>query len=99
MPVTVLNATAITGLAADISAAITGNGEGWQTGTPGGYPNSDVSATTVYYTEGDEKQQQAAEQLKEQFPQLSGPAVRFFEVPAEVQAPGLVVVAAGDWTP
>ena len=99
VPVTVLNATDVTGLAADISAAISGNGKGWRTGTPGGYPNADVAATTVYYTEGNEKQRQAALQLKEQFPQLSGPAVRFFEVPAEVQAPGLVVVAAGDWKP
>jgi hypothetical protein len=99
VPVTVLNATAITGLAADISGAIAGNGQGWTTETPGGYPNGDVAATTVYFTEGDAQQEQAALQLKEQFPQLSGPAPRFFEVPAEVPAPGLVVVAAGDWKP
>jgi hypothetical protein len=41
----------------------------------------------------------AALQLIEQFPQLQGPTPRFFEVPADVQAPGLVVVAAGDWQP
>ena len=99
VPVTVLNATTITGLAADISTAIAGNGQGWQTGTPGGYPGTDVAATTVYFTEGDEKQRQAALQLVEQFPQLRGPAVRFFEVPPEVAAPGLVVVATGDWKP
>ena len=99
VPVTVLNATTITGLAADVSAAISGSGTGWRTGTPGGYPNGDIAATTVYYVEGNDKQRQAALQLKEQFPQLSGPAVRFFEVPAEVRAPGLVVVAAGDWKP
>lgn len=99
VPVTVLNGTQITGLAADISAAIAGNGKGWRTLEPAGYPTGDVAATTVFYTRGDEKQRQAAMQLKEQFPQLSGPAPRFFEVPATVRAPGLVVVAAGDWLP
>jgi hypothetical protein len=99
VPVTVLNGTQITGLAADISAAIAGNGKGWRTAEPAGYPKGDVAATTVFYTRGDEKQRQAAMQLKEQFPQLSGPAPRFFEVPPEVRAPGLVVVAAGDWLP
>ena len=51
--------------------------------------------TTVYFTEGDETQRQAALQLVEQFPQLQGPAPRFFELPAEITAPGLVIVAAG----
>ncbi len=97
VPVTVLNGTDVTGLAAAISAEI--EGEGWETADPGGYPKDDVAATTVFFTEGDEKQRQAALQLVDQFPQLEGPVVRFFAVPAEVQAPGLVVVAAGDWQP
>ncbi len=97
VPVTVLNATTVDGLAADISAKI--KGQGWKTVKPGGYPNDDVAATTVFYTKGNEKQRQAAEQLVEQFPQLEGPVVRFFEVPATIKAPGLVVVAAGDWKP
>jgi hypothetical protein len=33
------------------------------------------------------------------FPQLQGPTPRFFEVPAGVTAPGLVVVTTGDWQP
>ena len=39
------------------------------------------------------------EDLVLQFPQLQGPTERFFEVPATVKAPGLVVVLAGDWKP
>jgi hypothetical protein len=97
VPVTVLNATDVNGLAAAIASAIVA--EGWESPAVGGYPNGDVAATTVYFTEGDEQQRQAAVQLVDQFPELSGPAPRFFEVPADVAAPGLVVVAAGDWQP
>ena len=99
VPVTVLNSTDVEGLAARISSEIQGNGEGWKTGEPGPYDGGDIAATTVYFTEGDEKQRQAALQLVEQFPELQGPVVRFFEVPAELGATGLVVVAAGDWQP
>jgi hypothetical protein len=95
-PVTVLNATDINGLAADVSELIAAGG--WETTGVGGYLSGDIAATTVYYTEGDENQQAAAASLKAQFPQLAGPAVRFFELPADVTAPpGLVVVLAGPW--
>jgi hypothetical protein len=97
VPVTVLNATKVTGLAAKISTVI--KGKGWQTAEPGGYPKSDVAASTVFFTEGDDQQRQAALQLIEQFPQLQGPTPRFFEVPSTVDAPGLVVVLTGDWKP
>jgi hypothetical protein len=97
VPVTVLNATDITGLAGKISAAVVG--AGWESPGVGAYENTDVPVSTVFFTEGDENQRQAALQLIEQFPQLSGPAPRFFELPADVTAPGLVVVAAGDWQP
>jgi hypothetical protein len=97
VPVTVLNSTDIDGLAAGISEVI--EAKGWQTAKPGGYPKDDVAVSTVFFTEGDEKQRQAALQLVEQFPELAGPVVRFFEVPDVVEAPGLVVVAAGDWKP
>ena len=40
---------------------------------------------------------QAAESLKAQFPQLQTTAVRGFEVPADVTAPGIVVVLTADW--
>ena len=97
VPVTVLNATDITGLAGKISTAVVGGG--WESPGVGAYEGGDVPVSTVFFTEGDENQRQAALQLIEQFPQLSGPAPRFFELPADVTAPGLVVVAAGDWTP
>jgi hypothetical protein len=42
-------------------------------------------------------QQQAAAQLVEQFPDVSGPVPRYFEL--DEAAPGLVVVATGNWRP
>lgn len=97
VPITVLNATSITGLAAKISGTVVGGG--WEAAGVGAYAGGDVAASTVYYTEGDENQRQAAVQLVDQFPELQGPAVRFFELPAEMTTPGLVIVAAGDWKP
>jgi hypothetical protein len=96
VPVTVLNATDTTGLAGRISAALTGSG--WPAAGTGQYTGGDVPVTTVYFTEGDEQQRQAAVQLVDQFPQITGPATRFFPVPDQA-TPGLVVVAAGDWKP
>jgi hypothetical protein len=97
VPVTVLNATAVNGLAGKISATIVA--AGWESPGVGAYDGGDVAVSTVFFTEGDENQRQAALQLIEQFPQLSGPAPRFFELPADAAVPGLVVVAAGDWQP
>jgi hypothetical protein len=97
VPVTVLNATTVNGLAGKISATIVG--AGWESPGVGAYQGGDVPVSTVFFTEGDENQRQAALQLIEQFPQLQGPAPRFFELPADVTVPGLVVVAAGDWQP
>jgi hypothetical protein len=97
VPVTVLNGTNITGLAAKAAAAF-GAG-GWEAPGVGGYTAGDVAASTVFFTEGDETQRQAAVQLVDAFPQLQGPAVRFFELPADVPATGLVVVLTGDWQP
>jgi hypothetical protein len=97
VPVTVLNATDINGLAGRISSTIVG--AGWESPGVGAYTDDDISVTTVFFTEGDENQRQAALQLIEQFPQITGPAPRFFELPADVTAPGLVVVAAGEWQP
>lgn len=97
VPLTVLNATSITGLAAKISTATVSGG--WEAAGIGAYEGDDIPATTVFYTEGDATQLEAATQLVEQFPQLAGPAPRFFELPAEITTPGLVVVATGDWTP
>jgi hypothetical protein len=99
VPVTVLNATEITGLAANVSGELVDGG--WPEGAVGGYPGEDVAASTVYFTEGSEEQRQSALQLTEKFPQLEGPAPLFFDIPAEVGAPegGIVVVVTGDWQP
>ena len=97
VPVTVLNATDVNGLAGKISALIVG--AGWESPGVGAYEGTDVPVSTVYFTEGDENQRTAALQLIEQFPQLTGPAPRFFDLPPEVTTSGLVVVAAGDWQP
>ncbi|MGY1825875.1 LytR C-terminal domain-containing protein [Blastococcus sp. SYSU DS0541] len=96
VPVTVLNATNVTGLAAKISGAVAAGG--WESPGVGAYEGTDVSATTVFFTEGDEQQRQAALQLIDQFPELAGPAPRFFEV-TDAPAPGLVIVATGNWQP
>jgi hypothetical protein len=96
-PVTVLNATQITGLAKKVADSMAA--AGWQTPAVGSLTGADIAASTVYFTEGDEAQRQAAVNLVDQFPQLIGPAPRFFDVPAGIDAPGLVVVTTGDWTP
>jgi hypothetical protein len=97
LPVTVLNSTSVTGLAAKIATQL--NGQGWTTAGVGAYKGGDVSATTVYYTDGNADQQQSAQQLVELFPgKVNGPAPRFFDLPAGTPD-GLVVVATGDWQP
>ncbi len=95
-PVTVLNSTKITGLAGSIGEQF--SAEGWEVREPGAYSAADVAVTTVYYTEGDADQQEAANQLIESFPDVSGPAPRFFDIPG-VPDPGLVVIATGSWQP
>jgi hypothetical protein len=95
-PVTVLNATDVNGLAASIAGAIKAGG--WETTPVGTYMAKDIAASTVYFTQGDAQQQQAAAALVSQFPQLHGPVARFFDVPGNA-APGLVVVVTGDWKP
>lgn len=97
VPVTVLNSTSINGLAATVASTVAAGG--WETPAVGAYTADDVAVSTVFFTEGDENQRQAALQLIEMFPQLQGPSPRFFEVPDGVQAPGLVVVTTGDWQP
>jgi hypothetical protein len=96
-PITVLNSTKTTGLAAKAAEAF--KAAGWESPGVGGYTGGDIAASTVFFTEGDETQRQAAVQLVDAFPQLQGPTPRFFQLPADVPAPGLVVVLAADWQP
>jgi hypothetical protein len=96
-PITVLNSTRITGLAAAVGSRFSAGG--WQVNEPLPYRGTDVAVTTVFYTEGDPVQEEAANQLVAQFPDITGgPTVRFFDV-AGVADPGLVVVVTGDWRP
>ena len=97
LPITVLNATTVNGLAGKAAKAF--SAKGWQAPSVGAYKAGDIASSTVYFAQGDEQQRQAAVQLADQFPQLTGPAPRFFQLPAGVTAPGLVVVLTGDWRP
>ena len=83
-------------VAADVGDQLVAGG--WEIRTLGTYGSDDVATTTVFYTEGDTTQQQAAESLVAQFPEVSGPAVRFFEIP-DLPDPGIVVIADGSWRP
>jgi hypothetical protein len=97
VPVTVLNATEVSGLAGD--AAEVFGAQGWESNGIGQYDGPGVAVTTVFVTAGDEQQRQSAVQLMEAFPGVAGgPADRFFEVPG-VADPGLVVVVTGEWRP
>lgn len=97
VPITVLNATTVNGLAGKAAKAF--SAKGWQAPSVGAYKAGDIASSTVYFAQGNEQQRQAAVQLADQFPQLTGPAPRFFQLPAGVTAPGLVVVLTGDWRP
>jgi hypothetical protein len=97
LPVTVLNATDVGGLAADAAEAF--GAQGWEADGIGEYDGPGVAVTTVFVTAGDEQQRQSALQLMEAFPGVAGgPAERFFDVPG-VADPGLVVVLTGEWRP
>jgi len=96
VPLTVLNATDVSGLAGRVAGVL--QGAGWEAPATGAYTGGDVAVTTVFFTQGDETQRQAAVQLVDQFPQVTGPAPRFFEVPGQ-PTPGLVVIVTGEWQP
>jgi hypothetical protein len=95
VPVTVLNATGVNGLAAQVAAQL--GEQGWTSAGVGTYDGGDIAATTVFVTEGDEEQRQSAVQLLDAFPAVAlGPTPRFFEVPGTAD-PGIVLVVAGEW--
>jgi hypothetical protein len=96
-PITVLNSTKIAGLAGKVGDQFSAGG--WQVNQPGAYSAADVAVTTVFFAEGDPVQQEAANQLIAQFPDITGgPAPRFFDIPG-MPDPGLVVIVTGDWRP
>ena len=92
VPVTVLNATDINGLAAKVSAAVAAGG--WETPGVGAYTADDVAATTVFFTEGDETQRQAAAAAGRAVPAAAGPDAALLRGARPTSPrPGLVVVA------
>jgi hypothetical protein len=97
VPVTVLNETSVSGLAKRVQQALTTGG--WPSGATGGYKGGDIATTTVFFPAGNETARQAALQLVDQFPQLTGPAELFFDVPAGSSPDGIVVVTTGNWQP
>lgn len=96
VPVTVLNSAGINGLAASLGDELSDGG--WEIRTLGAYSSKDIATTTVYFTAGSDTQEQAAADLVAQFPGISGPVPRFFEIP-DLPDPGIVVVATGSWRP
>jgi hypothetical protein len=90
IPLTVLNNTIKSGLAAQ--AAQKFSTKGWQVGPVGNY-TGDLSATTVYYDSTNPAQHRAAETLAAQFPEVAQVQPRFAGLPGS----GLTVVLAPDW--
>ena len=67
------------GLAAKAAAAF--GAAGWETPGVGGYTGDDVAASTVFFTEGDETQRQAAVQLVDAVPAAAGPGGALLRAP------------------
>lgn len=90
-PLTVLNASSVSGLAA--GAAATYEQAGWIVNEVGTLSEGNVQVTTVYYTEGSAEEEAAATALQAQFPQIQQVAVR----PSSIDFQGVVVVLTGDY--
>lgn len=90
IPLTVLNNTIRSGLAAQAAHAFAARG--WHVGPPGNYTGN-LSTTTVYYSPNDPAQHRAAETLAAQFPHVAQVQPRFAGLPGT----GLTVVLAPDW--
>lgn len=92
-PLTVLNASATTGLAHKAQTAF--EGKGWEITSTGNLTGADVpDKSTVYYPAGDENAHVAAQNLVKDFPELVAD-----EAPDGFEHDGVVVVLTGDWDP
>lgn len=94
MPVTVLNNSAVNGLAARVAAVFESNG--WPIADLRNYSETQVPATTVFFTAGVADEEAAAQALVAQFPQITGGAQPRF---AGLDGTGLTVTVVGDWLP
>ncbi len=94
MPVTVLNNSPLTGLAARIAGELEAGG--WPIAQLLNYSETQVPVTTVFFTPGKPKEKAAAQALAAQFPEITGGAKPRFE---GLAGTGVTVAAVGDWVP
>lgn len=92
--VTVLNNSAVNGLAARVAALLEAGG--WPIADLRNYSETQVPATTAFFTPGVVAEEAAARAMVAQFPQISGGAAPRF---AGLDGTGLTVTAVGDWVP
>ncbi len=94
MPVTVLNNSALTGLASRVAGELEAGG--WPIAELLNYSETQVPATTVFFTPGKPAEKAAAQALAAQFPGITGGAKPRFD---GLDGSGLTVAAVGDWVP
>lgn len=96
LPVTVLNnSPGLTpGLATNVADALEAGG--WPIAELLNYSETQMSATTAFFTPGNAAEESAAQALVVQFPEISGGAQPRFE---GLAGAGLTVAAVGDWVP
>lgn len=94
LPVTVLNNSPVDGLAARVAAVLEANG--WPIAQLLNYSETQVPATTAFFTPGIAAEEAAARAMVAQFPQISGGAEPRFE---GLNGSGLTLAAIGDWVP
>ncbi len=94
MPVTVLNNSALTGLASRVAGELEAGG--WPIAELLNYSETQVPVTTVFFTPGEPMEKAAAQALAAQFPEIIGGAKPRFN---GLDGSGLTVAAVGDWVP
>ncbi|MDQ4037629.1 MAG: LytR C-terminal domain-containing protein [Actinomycetota bacterium] len=96
LPVTVLNSSPnlTRGLATRVAAALEAGG--WPIVELINYNETQLDATTAFFTPGNAAEEAAARALVIQFPEISGGAVPRFD---GLAGSGLTVAAVGDWLP
>lgn len=94
LPVTVLNNSSVTGLASRVAAELEAGG--WPIAELLNYDETQVPATTVFFTPGNTAEEAAAQAMIAQFPEISGGAEPRF---AGLDGSGLTLAAVGDWVP
>ncbi len=94
LPVTILNNSPVNGLAARVATVLAASG--WPIAALLNYSETQVPATTAFFTPGNATEEAAARAMVAQFPQISGGAKPRFE---GLDGSGLTLAAIGDWVP